>query len=153
MGRNSYGTLKRGLRQKKIFKYVIDHGTRITFCKNSIFVSGQEPLQKRPLVLTPVVYTPDPWPMTSNWWRSWAQKFQPGSITDRNMSLQEERWKFKLEITQERLNMWTSSFHHWIQHQKLQLNGMFVCLYVTIFCQKLKDTLNRAVVRCTRRTI
>ena len=65
--------IKRGLRQKKIFKYVVDNDTIVTFCKNKIFVSGQEPLQKRPLVLTPVVYTPDPWPMTSNWWRSSAK--------------------------------------------------------------------------------
>ena len=51
---------KRGLRQKKIFKYVVDNDKIVTFCKNKIFVSGQEPLQKRLLVLTPVVYTPDP---------------------------------------------------------------------------------------------
>ena len=53
-----WGTIqdfKRGL-----LKYVVDNDTIVTFCKNKIFVSGQEPLQKRPLVLTPVVYTPDP---------------------------------------------------------------------------------------------
>ena len=54
---------------------------------------------------------------------------------------------FMFGLVLERLNLWTSSFHHSFQHVQICLVEWSVCLYVTLFCE-LTTLQNYLFIAC-----
>ena len=54
---------------------------------------------------------------------------------------------FMFGLVLERLNLWTSSFHHSFQHVQICRSEWSVCLYVTLFCE-LTTLQNYLFIAC-----
>ena len=75
------------------------------------------------------------------------------SIETRKLRREDRAWReggegvFMFGLVLERLNLWTSSFHHSFQHVQICLVEWSVCLYVTLFCE-LTTLQNYLFIAC-----